>query len=103
MSPGNASLAEAAYDLSKRDVVVLGISTDEHGGDAAQLMKDRGYTYELLLNGETILKAYGVSGMPTIYVVGVDGRIIHSGFGANEIAEQRRRTLIEGYLTDHGK
>jgi len=45
-----------------------------------------------LLNGEAVSKAFGVVGMPTIYVIGVDGRIIHSGFGANEIAEQRRRT-----------
>jgi peroxiredoxin len=90
-------------DLSRRGLVVLGISTGERGGDPVQLMKDRGYTYELLLNGETISKAYGVAGMPTIYVIGVDGRIIHSGFGANPIAEQRRRTLIEDYLTDRGK
>lgn len=90
-------------DLSSRGVAVLGISTNEHGGDPAQLMKDRGYTYELLLNGETISEAYGVAGMPTIYVIGVDGRIIHSGFGANETAEQRRRALIEGYLTEHGR
>lgn len=90
-------------DLSRRGVAVLGISTNEHGGDQVQLMKDRGYTYKLLLNGETISEAYGVVGMPTIYVLGADGRIIHSGFGANKTAEQRRRTFIEGYLTEHGK
>jgi hypothetical protein len=64
-------------------------------------MKDRGYSYGLMLNGETISAAYGVSGMPTIYVVGIDGRIIHAGFGANAIAEERRRAFIEGYLTEH--
>ncbi len=97
------ALQKLHNDLSRRGVAVLGISTNERGVDPVQLMKDRGYTYELLLNGETISKAYSVAGMPTIYVIGVDGRIIHSGFGANEIAEQRRRTLIEGYLTEHGK
>jgi peroxiredoxin/outer membrane lipoprotein-sorting protein len=97
------ALQKLHNDLARRGLVVVGISTDEHGGDPVQLMKDRGYTYELLLNGETISEAYGVAGMPTIYVIGVDGRIIHSGFGANEIAEQRRRTFIEGYLTEQGK
>lgn len=90
-------------DLSRRGVVVLGISTGERGGDPARLMKDRGYTYGLLLNGETISEAYHVRGLPTIYVIGVDGRIIHAGFGANEMAEQRRKSLIEDYLTRHGK
>ncbi len=90
-------------DLSKRGVVVLGISTGERGGDPQRLMKERGFTYGLLLNGETITEAYHVVGLPTIYVVGVDGRIIHAGFGANEIAQQRRKGFIEDYLTQHGK
>jgi peroxiredoxin len=90
-------------DLSKRGVVVFGISTGEHGGDPAQLMKDRGYTYGLLLNGETIAEDYHVVGLPTVYVIGVDGRIIHCGFGANEALEGRRRAYIEEYLSQHGK
>ncbi len=69
-------LQKAHVDLSKRGVVVLGISTNEKGGDPVKLMKDRRYTYELLLNGEAISKAYGVVGMPTFYMVGMDGRII---------------------------
>ena len=89
-------------ELSGRGVVVLGISTFEKGGDPARLMKDRRYTYGLLLEGESIAEAYGVVGLPTIYVVGVDGRIIHAGGGANEVAEQRRRTFIEEYLKARG-
>jgi peroxiredoxin len=90
-------------DLAKRGVQVLGISTGEHEGDPVRLMKDRGYSYELLLNGETIAQAYRVVGLPTIYVIGVDGLIIQAGFGANEIAAQRRRTFIEDYLTQQGR
>src|SRR5437763_11559292 len=71
LMPGMQKLHD---DLSNRGVVVFGISTDEHGGDPAQLMKDRGYTYGLLLNGESIAEAYQVVGLPTVYVIGVDGR-----------------------------
>jgi peroxiredoxin len=94
-------LQKLHVDLSKRGVAVLGISTFERGGNPAQLMKDRGYNYGLMLNGETVSDAYQVVGLPTIYIIGVDGRIIYAGFGANQFAEQRRRTLIEGYLSDH--
>lgn len=95
-------LQKVHNDLSKRGVVVFGISTDERGGDPIQLMKDRSYTYELLLNGEAISKSYGVVGMPTFYMVGVDGRIIYSGSGVDSTLEQRRRALLEGYLTQQG-
>jgi peroxiredoxin/outer membrane lipoprotein-sorting protein len=95
-------LQKVHNDLSNRGVVVFGVSTDERGGDPIQLMKDRSYTYELLLNGEAISKSYGVVGMPTFYIVGVDGRIIYSGSGADATLEQRRRALLEGYLTQKG-
>jgi peroxiredoxin len=90
-------------ELSKQGLIVLGLSTNEQGGDPVQLMKDRGYTYQLLLNGESISESYNVVGLPTIYVIGVDGRILHAGFGANEIAEQRRATMIKDYLNQTGK
>jgi hypothetical protein len=40
--------------------------------------------------------------MPTFYVIGVDGRIVYSGVGVDATLEQRRRTLLEGYLTQQG-
>jgi len=65
-------------------------------------MKDRGYSYGLMLHGETISAAYAVVGLPTMYVIGVDGRIIYSGFRSNKILEDRRRTFIEEYLKQQG-
>jgi peroxiredoxin len=85
-------------DLSERGVEVIGVSTDEKGGDPVQLMKDRGYTYGLMLHGETISKAYGVVGMPAFYVVGTDGRVVYSGFGTTPALEAQRRAIIEDYL-----
>lgn len=95
-------LQKVHNELSKRGVVVLGISTGEHGGDPVQLMEDRKYTYRLLLNGEAISKSYGVGAMPTFYMIGVDSRIIYSGIGVDAALEQRRRTLLEDYLKQQG-
>jgi peroxiredoxin len=100
LMPGMQKLHD---DLARRGVVVFGISTGERGGDPAQLMKDRGYTYGLLLNGETMAESYHVVGLPTVYVIGSDGRILHAGFGADEILEGRRRAFIEAYLSRQGK
>jgi peroxiredoxin len=95
-------LQKMQSDLAKRGVVVVAISTFEKDGDPALVMKDRGYTYQLMLNGETIAGDYQVEGLPTIYVIGVDGRVVYSGSGENQILEQRRRKLIEGYLSQQG-
>ena len=89
-------------NLAKRRVVVMGISTGEHGGDPVRLMKDRGYSYLLMLNGETISEAYAIAGLPTMYVVGTDGRIIYSGIGTNPHLDQQRSALIEDYLKQQG-
>ena len=90
-------------DFASRGVVVLGISTSEVGGDPAQLMKDRGYTYKILVNGEKIAPLYRVIGMPVTYVVGLDGRILKADVGADPTAGESRRALIARYLTDHGR
>ncbi|OFW06601.1 MAG: hypothetical protein A3H96_13125 [Acidobacteria bacterium RIFCSPLOWO2_02_FULL_67_36] len=90
-------------DYASRGVVVLGISTSERGGDPAQLMKDRGYTYTLLVNGESIMDAYHVAGMPVVYVVGGNGRILHADAGADEEASAARRKVIDDLLHGRGR
>ena len=81
-------------DFSSHGVTVIGISTSEQGGDPAQLMKDRGYSYRLLLNGEAVSDAFKVVGMPVVYVIGRDGRIVHADVGADDKAAASRRALI---------
>ncbi len=61
-------------------VVVLGISTWETG-DPAALMKEKGYTYPLLLNGDDVAEEYGIPGIPTTFVIGRDGKILYGQVG----------------------
>jgi thiol-disulfide isomerase/thioredoxin len=90
-------------DFATRGLVVLGVNTSERLGDPAQLMKDRGYTYTLLLSGETIADRYQVEGMPTTYVIGADGRILHADVGADAATADARRALIARQLSPHGR
>jgi hypothetical protein len=57
-------------------------------------MKDRGYTYQVLLNGETISDAFHVGGMPVVYVLGRDGRIAYAEVGSDDKAAASRRAVI---------
>jgi thiol-disulfide isomerase/thioredoxin len=73
--------------FSKKGIVVLGISTWE-SGDPAQFMRKNGYLYLLLLNGDEVAKRYKVNGIPTLYIIGPEGKILYGEVGFNENSDQ---------------
>lgn len=79
-------------------VVVFGVNSWETG-DPVALMNKKGCTYKLLLKGEEIAPAYGVTSLPVVCVIGVDGKVIyfHAGPDQKNLAE-----LIEKQLGKHG-
>ncbi len=73
-------LQELHEQFEKEGVKVFGISTWERG-DPVKLMTEKQLTYQLLLNGEKITEEYSLSALPTIYIIGTDGKIIHNALG----------------------
>ncbi len=65
-----------------KDVAIYGISTFERGGDPAAYMKGQKFTYGLLVKGDKAAAAYKVQGIPTIYVIGKDGKVVYAESGA---------------------
>jgi peroxiredoxin len=69
--------------MKPRGVTVIGVST---GGESprqiARFGKDRGVDYPLVIDRGPVATAYRVSSLPTLYVLGRDGRIAasHSGY-----------------------
>jgi thiol-disulfide isomerase/thioredoxin len=98
--PGMQHLHETYAD---RGVVVLGMNGSERpGGDPIGFMQRSGYTYTTILNCEKIAPTYRVRSIPTFYVVGVDGTIIHHQVGLSTAGEQQLVSLIEAHLEQHG-
>lgn len=81
-----------------RGVEVFGVNAWEDS-NSAEFMKRAGYTYGLLQKGETIADAYHIPSLPTLYVVGADGKIIHSVKGLDDNLDEH----IEAYLKAVGK
>ena len=92
--PGLQSLHER---YRSRGVVVFGVNTWEES-NPVEFMERSGYTYGLLLKGEGIAQVYRVSSLPTLYVIGVDGKIIHRVRGIDDDLGP----LIEKHLREHG-
>ena len=75
-----------------RNVLILGVNSWEQSNPAAY-MRGKGYDYGLLLRGEQIAGAYRVTLLPTVYVIGADGKIIYASTGTADGLEP----LIEKY------
>jgi thiol-disulfide isomerase/thioredoxin len=80
---------QAIHDKYKgKGVAVFGMNCWENS-DAPKYMKDNKYTYGLLLKADEVAGKYGVSGIPTIYVIGTDGKVLYqsTGFAGEEAVE----------------
>jgi len=84
--------------LSDKGVVVIGVNSWEKS-DPVALMKQKGYSYQLLLNGEQIAEAYKVTMLPVVYIVGLDGKIIYCREGESQ---KDLLAVIEKYFKANG-
>jgi thiol-disulfide isomerase/thioredoxin len=67
-----------------KPVAVLGVNCWERSGDPAAYMKDKGFTYPLLLKADEVAARYKVTGIPTFYLIGPDGKVLLAYSGASE-------------------
>src|SRR5581483_1551271 len=93
--PGIQALHEK---FKEQNVVIFGIAVGDDEGDPAGFMKRKGYTYGLLLKGDGVAKNYNAQLLPTLYVIGADGRIVHAEKGYREEAKTELATIIERQL-----
>jgi thiol-disulfide isomerase/thioredoxin len=94
--PGMQKLHEA---YAGKPVSIVGVNTFERKKSAgADYFKKKGYTYLHLLGGDELAKAYGISGIPTLILIGPDGTILLTQVGAGPGTEEALKTAIERNL-----
>lgn len=99
--PGVQSIHER---FGGRGVAVLGVAIGgDEAGDPAAYMQAHRFTYGLLLKGDEVAGLYNVAVLPSLYLVGDDGRIIHAEYGYREGAKDELTRIIEGYLKARGR
>lgn len=87
---------------NSRGVVVIGMDGAERGGDPVKFMRDNGYTYKLLLKTDPAMMKYATSGIPQMYVIGVDGAILYKHTGYVPGMAEELGKVIEPHLAKHG-
>jgi thiol-disulfide isomerase/thioredoxin/outer membrane lipoprotein-sorting protein len=84
-----------------KPVVIYGIDVWERkpgrpAADPVAFMKEKKFTYNLLLEGDAVAQAYRVTGVPTFYIIGTDGKIVYADAGV--ISEDTLVPVIEQAL-----
>lgn len=77
-----------------KGVAVMGINIWETS-DPIKFMREKGYAYRLLLKGDEVAKKYSVNGIPTLYVIGPDGRILYGEVGHSAESYTRLMQVIK--------
>ena len=76
------------------------MAVNDKEGDPVGYMKRQKYTYTLLLNGDSLAMAYKATMLPTVYVIGPDGKLIYAEEGFRENANDDIFPVIEKHLAD---
>lgn len=71
--------------------------------EPVDFFKKKGHTYQLLLKGDSVAAAYQVTGIPTFYLIGPDGKVRFAGSGGGGGMEATLRKKIEEILSEPGQ
>lgn len=93
---------DALYqDLRDRGFEVIAVNVDERRADANAFLSDKPHAMPVVFDPKgTSPSAYGVSGMPTSFLIGRDGRVrfVHIGYTTKTVDAYRRE--IEQLLAE---
>jgi thiol-disulfide isomerase/thioredoxin len=81
-----------------KPVEIIGINCRQRArptSEAIDYLKAQGYTYTHLIEGDEVADLYHVQGLPTVYIISPDGKVIYATHGF----QQRLHEYI-GYLID---
>jgi peroxiredoxin len=75
-------LVQLYEEFKDQGLVVVGVGLDQGGaGTLKPFVDENGVTYPILVGDRDVQGAYGVTGIPTTFVIGRDGRIVSKHVG----------------------
>ncbi|MBM2814560.1 MAG: hypothetical protein HW421_1322 [Ignavibacteria bacterium] len=91
---------QAIYDKFKgKPFELYGVSCREtNEADPAGFIREKGFSYKTLIHGDDVAKDYGVTGYPTLFIIGKDGKILFVHPGYSKDMEKELSDVIEKEL-----
>lgn len=95
--PGLQKLSEK---YKGKPVAIYGVNCRERSPRAKpmEFIKQQGLTYGQLTKGDAVAQAYRVGGIPCMYIIGPDGKILHAMAGFSPTMEHHCSAIIESAL-----
>ena len=87
------ALDEIYRDLHDRGLEVIAVNLDERRDDANGFLADKPHSMTVVFDPEgTAATAYGLTGLPTSFLIGRDGRVrfVHTGYTSKTLDGYRR-------------
>jgi thiol-disulfide isomerase/thioredoxin len=75
-------LVEAFHKYGSGRVDFIGVSVDGSPEDAARVKTDWGLPYDVAIDDGRLAKSYKIEVLPTLVLVGADGRVRHVSAGS---------------------
>ena len=86
-------------EYASKGVAILGVNTWEKKADAAKAyMESKKFTYPCLLDGDKLAESYGIRGIPTLVVIGKDGKLALLEVGLSDASGNGLRKAIDAAL-----
>jgi len=79
-----APRVQTFYQKYANKVAVIGVDINESKKAIASFAEANGLTYPIVIDTGEVANQYGVVGIPTIVLIGKDGKILYFGHSVNE-------------------
>ena len=83
--------------------MVLAISTDSHKEKVLPFIEKEGYTFPVLYADSLVPAAYGVQGIPAVYLIDRQGMMRFQTVGFGPGGEKRLKEQVEKLLGESGQ
>jgi len=89
---------QAIYKDYNNDVAVIGLTYCDDPEDAKEFFKTEGYNYILLFGAEVLTEKYNIEGIPSVFILDKEGKILHYNAGWGEGLDNEYRKILDSYL-----
>lgn len=92
-------IQELHEKFKDKAVTIAGVNCwEEKPENAVKYMESKKYTYSLLLGGDDLAKSLNITGIPTLILIGKDGKVLHTTVGVSPGEEETLAKIIEEQL-----
>ena len=97
-------LVSLQEEFGGQGLVVVGVGLDDGGARVLKPFAEKyGITYPVLVGDRTVQAAYGVTSIPTTFMIGRDGRVAIKHIGFHPSMSEQMRSEVEQLLAVGGE